>query len=310
MILPLKREVFTDSLYSQNIITSDVDNDPLTLSLVNAPSWISVSSNTLAGTPRKADAGTASFTIRLSDGKVNIDSSFNIEVFVSNYAPDITSTPAITVNEKVRYEYIFRATDKNPEDAVVLNFISKPSWLTFVSGSGLLFGTPGNNEVGKYDIVLLATDGIDTTLQSYSLQVLNVNDIPVITSQKNLLSTKAGTPLEILVTDLLINDPDNTYPGDFRVEIVAGANYTFSGATVTPVSTYKGNLSVAVKVNDGSDWSATYVISINVLSTPISILHRNNSAKTISKIYPVPASQYINLEFEKIWTLLKCAYPT
>jgi len=296
LTLPLLRTVYTDSTYNQSLLYSDVDNDPLTISLINAPAWITINNGVLSGTPHKTDFGLATFTVRLSDGKVNIDSIMNIDVLISNYPPDITSTPILTSKEGVRYEYDLQVADENSEDIVYMFAVQKPNWLNFVQSNGLLYGTPVNANVGKFDIKLLATDGLDSTFQTFTITVENVNDIPIISSQKNLLSTKAGVPLEILVTDIYINDPDNLYPADFTIEVLSGANYTFSGATVTPLSAFKGNLLVGIRVTDGKDYSSSYNLSVSVLPTAISTI-KSGANSFVNSLYPIPAKDFLNIEF-------------
>ena len=51
---------------------------------------------------------------------------------------------------------------------------------------------------------------------------------------------------------MIVDDPDNVFPDDFTLTVVAGANYTFEGNVVTPAEDFNGNLPVAVTVNDGT----------------------------------------------------------
>src|SRR5690606_2590684 len=64
---------------------------------------------------------------------------------------------------------------------------------------------------------------------------------------------------------LNVTDTDNTYPDDFTVVIQSGANYTHSGATVTPALDFQGTLTVNLMVNDGLNNSAVFPFEISVV---------------------------------------------
>ena len=63
----------------------------------------------------------------------------------------------------------------------------------------------------------------------------------------------------------MVTDPDNTYPQDFTLKVYGGANYSFSGNTITPAQNYVGELYVPVSVNDGIEDSniVNVVVTVN-----------------------------------------------
>jgi hypothetical protein len=67
---------------------SDPDSDPLTFSKISGPSWLSVSAGgVLGGTPAVANAGTNTFTVRVSDGQGGTDTAtLQITVLVPQVA--------------------------------------------------------------------------------------------------------------------------------------------------------------------------------------------------------------------------------
>ena len=57
--------------------------------------------------------------------------------------------------------------------------VSKPAWLN-VSSSGLVTGTPGNEDVGDHDVTVRVTDSAGASDEkTFTLTVNNVNDAPV-----------------------------------------------------------------------------------------------------------------------------------
>jgi hypothetical protein len=110
--------------------------------------------------------------------------------------------------------------------------------------------------------------GTNGTSASYplSVTVTNVDDKPIITGQSGAITTSEdlGSPVTITLANLLVTDPDNTYPDDFTLTVIDGVNYSISWNDVTPDQNIIGPLLVTVKVNDGNSDSDNYNITITV----------------------------------------------
>ncbi|MGF1685075.1 putative Ig domain-containing protein, partial [Photobacterium minamisatsumaniensis] len=67
-------------------------------------------------------------------------------------------------------------------DDLTFSIENQPVWASFSSASGVLSGLPTNDDVGtSANIVISVSDGIETaSLAAFSLEVVNVNDAPVI----------------------------------------------------------------------------------------------------------------------------------
>lgn len=89
------------------------------------------------------------------------------------------------------------------------------------------------------------------------------NSAPVITGQNSITINEDGSRL-VTLSDLNITDSDNAVPGDMTLTVSTGSNYSLSGNTVTPNANFNGSLTVPVKVNDGTDDSNTFNLSITV----------------------------------------------
>ncbi|WP_298774560.1 putative Ig domain-containing protein [uncultured Shewanella sp.] len=95
--------------------------------------------------------------------------------------PFIEGVPPLTVLQDQRYAFtpFHNAVDAN---ALTFSVLNAPTWMHIDSVTGLLSGTPNNGDVGIYpNIVLSVTDGIVSgQLPAFELEVINVNDSPVI----------------------------------------------------------------------------------------------------------------------------------
>jgi hypothetical protein len=272
--------VTEDIAYSYTLTARDAEHDALTKSAIVKPKWLSFNTSTglLSGTPLNANTGDTTVTLRVSDGKVSVDQTFTLTVVNVNDPPQITTTPTTQVNEDVAYTYTFAATDIDKGDAVTLSAPQLPSWMSFNSSTGLLSGTPTNNQVGTdpsrdYNITLRATDNLGLYVdQSYALTVHNINDAPVINSQ-NSLSTNEDVALEITLSALNVTDVDDVYPDNFLLTVKNGSNYTHAGNTITPALNWNGTLTVPVDLSDGE---ATIAYDLSVIVTAV------NDTPTIS----------------------------
>lgn len=177
-------------------------------------------------------------------------------------APVFTSTPFVKAKEDSLYYYVVSATDAENQP---VTYAAKtiPAWLAFNPATRILTGTPGNDNLGDNQVVLSASDGGLSTDQSFTITVINVNNSPVIVGMTRTVKTVKNIPVELKLSDLLVQDPDNVYPDDFILTLEGGDNYTISGNTVIPENDFTGTLKVQARVNDGSAYSP--YSNINVL---------------------------------------------
>jgi gliding motility-associated-like protein len=83
------------------------------------------------------------------------------------------------------------------------------------------------------------------------------------------LSTPAGQPITISLTDLTVaegDDGDGSYPTGYILEVFEGDNYTISGQTVTPSPGFAGMLIVPVRISKNDDRSKKYDLQVQVLA--------------------------------------------
>lgn len=167
-------------------IATDIDKgDELIFSIVNIPAWASFDSLTgiLQGTPSLEDSGNyAGIVISVTDGVLSADlPAFSIKVNNVNQKPVISGSPATSILEGENYQ--FKPSANDPDNEVLIFSISgKPSWLSFDHTTGLLTGSPGNNDVGTSgSIVISVSDSSDSAaLPGFSIQVKDVNLDPII----------------------------------------------------------------------------------------------------------------------------------
>ncbi|MDB9992348.1 putative Ig domain-containing protein, partial [Amylibacter sp.] len=162
-------------------VFADVDigdslTNTATLSDGNAlPSWLKFDADTrtFSGTPLNVNVGDIAVKVTATDSSsVTGSDTFNITVTNINDAPNITSSEVTSVNEDTDYSYTFTASDVDSGDTVTLAAPTKPSWLSFNAGTGVLSGMPTNSNIGDHSIVLSATDVVGAvTTQNFTITV-------------------------------------------------------------------------------------------------------------------------------------------
>ncbi len=255
---------FLDVEFS-NLTVSDPDNEypqGFTMVLHPGPNY-SVAGQRI--TPAPAFRGELSVDVWVNDGQANSDLyPLSVTVTAANGQPVITGQHPVSTPEDTPIELVLTNLIVSDDDS---SFPSDFS-LTVLPGENYSRSgntvTPSKDFFGSLGVNVKVSDGTsDSEPFELIVDVLPVNDPPIITGQNELTGT-AGQPLTILLTDLLVDDPDNSYPAGFTLTVFNGANYSLSGHTITPVAGFTGTLSVNVSVNDGELNSNVFELSIAV----------------------------------------------
>ncbi|MGB3404406.1 MAG: cadherin domain-containing protein [Microcoleaceae cyanobacterium] len=266
-----------DAAYSYNIVVADPDaGDNLNITAPALPDWLTLTDNgdgtaTLSGTPGNADIGDHSVELQVEDSQGDIDTqSFTVKVKNTNDAPTITGTPNTTIDEDSNYSFIPTAEDIDG-DVLSFSIQNKPDWADFDSATGELSGTPENESVGITDnIIISATDGTETVeLDPFSLAVVNINDIPEITSTAPVTATQSSA----YTYNLVVNDPDTgdnltitapTLPDWLTLSDNGDGTATLSG---TPGNAEVGDHAVELQVEDSQGDIDTQSFTVKVKNT-------------------------------------------
>ncbi len=87
----------------------------------------------------------------------------------------------------------------------------------------------------------------------------------------------------------MVEDPDNDFPNDFTLNVLPGDLYSVSGNTVLPSADFTGTLTVSVYVNDGTDDSEPFNISLEVFKA----LELESATSNTWEVYPNPTKDWL-----------------
>jgi hypothetical protein len=242
--------------YDVGYIAMDPDvGEVLTWKFDTNASWLSFDNVTdhLYGAPWKTDVGWFWVSVSVSDRAGATDfHNFTLTVQNVNDPPLITTKDIGTAYEDSPYSVKCNATEWDHGDVLTWHLATNATgWLTIDALSGLLSGTPANDDVGSYWVHVSVTDkAMASDFHNFTLVVVNTNDAPVITSTPILEATvHQAYVYEVNATDvdvgavleyILAAGPDNMY-----IDGVTGR------IDWTPNDTQVGDQFVKVEVTDG-----------------------------------------------------------
>lgn len=101
---------------------------------------------------------------------------------IPSSTPILSGVPDVRVEQGAEYHFLPILEYPGDIGSIVFSIVNKPDWADFSEQNGLLTGQPENDDVGYVlNIVISASNGfIDDSLDPFDIEVINVNDPPVL----------------------------------------------------------------------------------------------------------------------------------
>ena len=252
-----------DNATSVTLAATDNENDPLTYTIISAPTngALSGTAPNLTYNPSANFYGTDSFTFRVNDGALDSNvATVSIVVNSINDLPTATSNSITTPEDTA----IAITLSGNDIDGIITGYSVNSPTNGILSGSAPnLIYTPNADFNGSDSFTFSVTDnaGGVSTLATVSISISSVNDLPVAVSQS--LSTSEDNAFAITISG---NDADGTITS---YAVGTPSNGTLSGTapnlTYTPNANFNGSDSFTFSVTDNDGGVSTEAtISITV----------------------------------------------
>ncbi|MDA9621805.1 cadherin domain-containing protein, partial [Gammaproteobacteria bacterium] len=247
------------------ISISDIDEDDLTLTLsgTDADSFELSTDNVLTfkEAPDYETKSSYSITLSLTDGVETATKDISIAVTnVNDIAPVFTSEATFSAAENQTAIGTIAATDAEG-DAVT--FTVSGSELAITSAGVLTFASAPDYETkASYIATITASDGVNSTTQDITVNVINVNDnSPIITSE----ATFSAAENQTAIGTVFATDAD----GDGLVYSISGSDIAINNSTgvvaftLAPDFETKSTYTATVTASDGSK-TTNQDITINI----------------------------------------------
>ncbi|MBB3205139.1 autotransporter-associated beta strand protein [Rhodopirellula rubra] len=269
----------------------DVDGEELTYSASLSdgsplPDWLVFTPATrfFSGTPGIDDVGTVGVKVTAADLiNTKVTAEFSILVLGKNDPPQLENGIADQAAlEDSEFSFVFDIDTFNDVDgdeldytATLVDGASLPDWLIFTSATRAFSGTPGNDDVGTLDVMIVATDPSDASAtDEFSIVVHNTNDVPqqVIEIADQTASEDSEFSFMFAADTFVDVDGDEiSYAATLADGSPLPAWLTFVPVTRTfmgtPGNEDVGALDVKVVATDPGDTSASAEFSILVHNT-------------------------------------------
>ncbi|PID26509.1 MAG: hypothetical protein CR982_09950 [Candidatus Cloacimonadota bacterium] len=250
-----------------NLIVTDIDNsypNGFVLIASDGANYTRVG-NTI--TPVENFNGELTVPVVVNDGEFNSNSyNLTVEVTPINDAPIIIGQIELSTSEDTPFEIelthliVTDVDNSYPNDFTLTVYGS--DGVNYTLDNNII--TPFPNYNGTLEVPVIVNDGnSDSNIFYLTVVVTPVNDAPEITGQF-AISMAQNTSLTIELSNLIVEDVDNDFPNDFTLILEGGANYYVNQTTITPVENYTGILTIPAKVYDGSDYSDTFDLLVDV----------------------------------------------
>lgn len=166
-------------------------------------------------------------TFTVSDGDLTDDEAIQITVNNVNRLPQIVSlTNNSPVNEGDTAIIIVEVSDPDGDDLNVSVEPAPANGISSIEGNVHTYKWPtGFNDAGSHQFTVTVSDGTDQVSDNTTVEVLNVNQAPVL----NEIGPKAVTAGGLLEFNVVAIDPDGTIPALSAENVPAAASFTDNG---------------------------------------------------------------------------------
>ncbi|MFY8297651.1 tandem-95 repeat protein [Pseudoalteromonas sp. SS15] len=273
-----------DALYSFTPTASDVDNDSLTFSVTNLPSWAEFDTQTgkLSGTPTDEHVGTTSnITISVNDGTDSASlTAFSLEVVNTNDAPtgqdtSFTLDEGATLSRDLNNGLLTLASDDDSDsgDTLTVSAVTQPQYgqLTLNSDGSFSYVHDGSeNHSDSFTYQVNDNNSASSSAYTVTLTITPVADAPTTVNDTATTDEDTAVMINLLAND---SDPEGdmvssstaivTHPSNGSVSITNGV------ATYTPTANTNGQDTFTYTVKDAANNTseqATVTVTVNAVN--------------------------------------------
>ena len=197
-----------------------------------------------------------------------------VHVVIPQVPPVLSSISDVIINEGITKSFTVSATDQN-NDSITYSLINSPAWVT-ISGVTITVSAPNELPNSSYSGTIIATDNDGTDTESFTININEVNESPIINNISDVESD-SGQLISFTVTasdsDIPAQSLSFSITGDLDGAVMDGTTGLF---TWTPNNSQVGTHTITFTVTDdgtpakSDSQDVTFTITVDPLA-PLSV---------------------------------------
>ena len=260
-----EQDVNEDSEFLFNISATDIDGDLLTYQAeIDGNGSVSINENNLSILPDQDFYGEITVTVFVSDGQLDVNETFILNVLPINDPPILSLIPDQIIDEDD--VLVYELDVLNVDNDMIFYSASVNENFTAAFSNNTLTIAPTPNWSGSGYLTIYAFDGEYISDQTFLLTVLPVNDYPVLeTIQDYTIDEDESLDVVLLGSDIDSEVLSFSSSVDGNAETQVNGNIL----SVVPNLNFYGDIVVTVVLSDGDlDVSQTFSLTVNPVNDP------------------------------------------
>ncbi len=259
------KSIDENNTLSFSVSASDADNDTITYSVESLPSGAAFVSQSFTWTPGYEQAGTHQVTFVASDSQAQDSETITVTVNNVNRAPILSTIGNQSVYTDDSLTFTVSATDPDG-DTITYSVEGSPSGATFANQT--FSWTPGDSQVGSYEVTFAASDDNAQDSESITITVSADTSAPSVTN-----CSPAAGDIQVPLNNLIILHIVDTGKGvdANSVAIKVNNNTVYTGNTADYSSEYghcrrvgtNADYTFIYQANDMFDFDQTVTVTVN-----------------------------------------------
>ncbi|MCF7872447.1 tandem-95 repeat protein [Candidatus Woesearchaeota archaeon] len=196
----------------------------------------------------------------VDDGLTSTSRTWTLIVTDTNRAPVISSISNVDVAEDSTFTYTVSASDQDSDNTLV--YSDNTSLFNIGLLNGIISFTPNQSQIGVHDVIIYVADGTTRSSTTFTINVTNVNDAPVL----NLIGGLTAIESSTFTYTVSASDQDSntlTYSDNTPLFNINSSTGIIS---FTPTYQDQGTYPVRISVSDGNGGTDYEDITLTVLN--------------------------------------------
>jgi PKD repeat protein len=258
------QNILEDSLFTLQIIATDVSQDMLTYMDNSSLFEINSTTGVIEFTPQNDDVGIHLVNITVIDEDGGISHvEFQINIQNTNDPPQIVSDPITDAVEETLYEYLLVVEDVD-SNVFTYTFDLAPIGMSIDEKSGEILWTPTNDNVGENDVIVRVADSLGAyDIQEFTVLVQNTNDAPILEPIGDFrINEDQSFEYQVVASDIDLGDELSYYDDSDLFQI----NKKDGLIAFEPSNNDVGSHTITIRVVDSEEAVDSETITFTILN--------------------------------------------